>query len=107
MRKNNFPTVGNRKNVGLDKWEYMDFWAQHTGQYKQNPPWTKQRGPSQKNLVLSYLVFLVAKGDTGAVLIPAARLKPEGASAVMLHATQNSTKVLPEVNNGRKVDFAK
>ena len=39
----------------------------------------------------AYLVFLVAKADNGAVLIPAVRLKGEDASAVVSHATQNSS----------------
>lgn len=39
----------------------------------------------------AYLAFLVAKADNGAVLIPAVRLKGEDASAVVSHATQNSS----------------
>lgn len=39
----------------------------------------------------AYLAFLVAKADNGAVLIPAVRLKGEDASAVVSHATKNSS----------------
>lgn len=96
-RKTNFPPCEIRKRSVLingSKWIFGR--SIMAGQYKQNPPWTKQRCPFKKKLwshydSTAYLVFLVAKADNGAVLIPAVRLKGEDASAVVSQATQNSS----------------